>query len=500
MFTRSSVVAATILTAAGWGASATAGTVSVLVVPPFPPERYADRGAVGLLVPGAGPTVTGAGARASLVRGKVQSSVLGGLPSGPPLFELGTAPARTTIYVSLPTPGTHLNRRRYGIAIVGPGYHGLLVSSQTHVPGLIAIADVAPTVVALQEGHKPVIQARADADAPARLQSLNDRFRHLGGARLWSRIVTLGSTFLLALIAAIVRSSLFGRAALLAAPFGVAGVIILSALGSTGTLATIALVSMLSIPGSLAAAAFAWTRLRVSAVFAALVAAFLLVLVVWPQVPALAAIGPRPDGGGRFYGITNSLETLLLLPTLVPAAVLGMAGLAAVGLLALVTVGWSRAGADGGGVIVILAGLAVLGARVRHTELTTRRVFVWAGAVVALAAVFVALDAVTGGSSHVTRALGGGPSSLAGDFGHRIHLSYNSATESWRTLAVLLGCLTGIAILALRRPRTPLLEAFGAAILVSMLVNDSPRDVSLFGFAACAALWSWERARLPGRV
>ena len=500
MITRSSVVAATLLTAAGWAASASAGSVSVLIVPPFPPERYADRGAVGLLVPGAGPTVTGAGARASLVRGKVRSSVLGGLPSGPVLFEPGTAPAETTIYVSLPPPGTHLNRRRYGIAIVGPGYHGLLVSSNTHVPGLIAIADVAPTVVALGEGRKPVIEARADADAPGHLRSLDERFRHLGGSRLWSRIATLGSTFLLALIAAVTRSSLFGRAALLAAPFGVAGVLVLSALGSTGTLPTIALVFALSVPCALAAAGVASTRLRLSAVFAALIAAFFIVLLVWPEVPALAAIGPRPDGGGRFYGITNSLETLLLLPTLVPAAVLDTAGLVAVGLLALVTVGWSRAGADGGGVIVILAGLAVLAARVRRAELTPRRVIVWAAGVCAVAAVLVALDAVTGGSSHVTRALGGGPSALAGDFGHRMHLSYNSATESWRTLAVMLGCLTGIAVLVLRRPRTPLLEAFGAAILVSMLVNDSPRDVSLFGFAACAALWSWERARLPGRV
>ena len=500
MITRSSVVAATILTAAGLAAQASAGTVSVLVVPPFPPERYANRGAVGLLVPGAGPTVTGAGARASLVRGKTQSSVIGGLPSGPPLFELGTAPAQTTIYVSLPPPGTHLNRRRYGIAIVGPGYHGLLVSSHTHVPGLIAIADVAPTVVALRAGRRPVIEARADADVPARLRSLDDRFRHLGGSRLWSRIVILGSTFLLALIAALTRSSLFGRAALLSAPLGVAGVLLLSALESTGTPATIALVVLLSIPVALATAAFASTRLRLSAVFVALIAAFLVVLVVWPEVPALAAIGPRPDGGGRFYGITNSLETLLLVPTLVPAAVLDTVGLVAVGLLALVTVGWSRAGADGGGVIVILAGLAVLAARVRRTELTPRRVVVWAAGVCAVAAALIAIDAVTGGSSHVTRALGGGPSALADDFGHRMHLSYDSATESWRTLAVMLGCLTGIAILVLRRPRTPLLEAFGAAILVSMLVNDSPRDVSLFGLAACAALWSWERARLPGRV
>jgi len=489
-----------LVTAAGSAASARPADVSVLVVPPFPPDRYADRGAVGLLVPGAGPTVSGAGARASLVRGKVQSSVIGGLPSGPPLFELGTGPARTTIYVSLPPPGTHLNRRRYGIAIVGPGYRGLLVSSHTHVPGLIAIADVAPTVVALREGRTPAIEARADANAPARLRNLDNRFRQIGGARLWARILTVGSTLLLALIAAVTRSPVFGRAALLAAPLGVAGVLVLSALGSTGTLPTVALVFALSVPGAVAVAAFASTRLLLSAVFAGLIAAFLVVLVAWPEVPALAAIGPRPDGGGRFYGITNSLETLLLVPTLVPAAVFGTAGLVAVGLLALVTVGWSRAGADGGGLIVILAGLAVLAARVRRTELTARRVAMWAVAVVAVAALLVALDAISGGSSHVTRALGGGPSALAHDFGHRIHLSYNSATESWRTLAVVLGSLAAIAVLVLRRPRTPLLEAFGAAILVSMLVNDSPRDVSLFGLAGCAALWSWERARLPGRV
>ena len=489
-----------LVTAAGSAASAQPADVSVLVVPPFPPERYADRGAVGLLVPGAGPTVSGAGARASLVRGKVQSSVIGGLPSGPPLFELGTGPARTTIYVSLPTPGTHLNRRRYGIAIVGPGYHGLLVSSHTHVPGLIAIADVAPTVVALREGRTPAIEARADANAPSRLRSLDNRFRQIGGARLWARILTVGSTLLLALIAAVTHSPVFGRAALLAAPLAVAGVLVLSALGSTGTLPTVALVFALSGPGAVAVAAFASTRLLLSAVFAGLIAAFLVVLVAWPEVPALAAIGPRPDGGGRFYGITNSLETLLLVPTLVPAAVLGTTGLVIVGLLVLITVGWSRAGADGGGLIVILAGLAVLAARVRRTELTARRVAMWAVAVVAVAALLVALDAISGGSSHVTRALGGGPSALAHDFGHRMHLSYNSATESWRTLAVMLGSLAAIAVLVLRRPRTPLLEAFGAAILVSMLVNDSPRDVSLFGLAGCAALWSWERARLPGRV
>ncbi|MDQ5820356.1 MAG: hypothetical protein M3540_02835, partial [Actinomycetota bacterium] len=337
---RFSVVAAGLLTAASFAGSARAADVSVLVVPPFPPERYADRGAVGLLVPGSGPTVTGEGARASLVRGKVQSSVIGGLPSGPVLFELGTAPAGTTVYVSLPPPGTHPNRQRYGIAIVGSGYRGLLVSSRTRVPGLIGIADVAPTVVALREGREPVIESRADTNAPAHLRQLDDRFRRLGDARLWAKTLTLGSTFLLALLAALTRSALLGRGAILAAPLAVGGVLVLSALDSTGALPTVALLSALTLPGALAAAAFASTRLRFSVLLSALIAAYLVLLAAWPEVPALAALGPRPDGGGRFYGITNSLETLVLVPTLVPAALLGMAGLVAVGLLTLVTVSW----------------------------------------------------------------------------------------------------------------------------------------------------------------
>jgi hypothetical protein len=479
---------------------ARAADVSVLVVPPFPLERYAGRGAVGLLVPGSGPTVTGAGARASLVRGKVQSSVLGGLPSGPALFELGSAPARTTVYVSLPPPGVHRNRRRYGIAIVGPGYRGLLVSSRTRVPGLIGIADVAPTVVALREGRDPVIRARADADATAHLRSLDDRFRRLGGARLWAKIVILGSTFLLALLAALTRSAVLGRAALLAAPLAMGGVLALSALGWTGAPATAAVLTALALPVAGAAAAFASTRARLSALLVALVAAYLIVLAAWPEVPALAALGPRPDNGGRFYGITNSVETLLLTPTLLPAALLGGAGLVAVGILSLVTVAWSRAGADGGGALVVLAALAVLGARVREAEVTPRRVVAWAAGVLAIGLLLVGLDALTGGSSHVTRALGGGPSGLAGDLGHRLHLSYRSATSTWRSVVMVVGCLLAIAVLVLRRPRTPLLEAFGAAVLVSLLVNDSPRDVALFGFAACAALWSWERAHRRGEV
>ena len=59
-------------------------------------------------------------------------------------------------------------------------------------------------------------------------------------------------------------------------------------------------------------------------------------LAAWPEVNALAAIGPHPDGGGRFYGVTNEVETLLLAPSLAAAAAAGVAGAVAIGLLLLV--------------------------------------------------------------------------------------------------------------------------------------------------------------------
>ena len=74
------------------GAQAT--TVSVVVVPPFPLERYAEQGAVGLMPPGDGTTVSREGALAALVRGKTRKSLLGGVPGGEPLIERPHGPPR----------------------------------------------------------------------------------------------------------------------------------------------------------------------------------------------------------------------------------------------------------------------------------------------------------------------------------------------------------------------------------------------------------------------
>ena len=59
-------------------------------------------------------------------------------------------------------PATRVaNDHRYPIAVIGRGYHGLLRSSLTRVPGLVSIADVART--ALQTPH--MLTSSPDANA-----------------------------------------------------------------------------------------------------------------------------------------------------------------------------------------------------------------------------------------------------------------------------------------------------------------------------------------------
>ena len=53
---------------------------------------------------------------------------------------------------------------RYRIAIAGGGYSGLLVSDRTRIPGLVSIYDIEPTVRALDDGERPPISSREEAD------------------------------------------------------------------------------------------------------------------------------------------------------------------------------------------------------------------------------------------------------------------------------------------------------------------------------------------------
>jgi hypothetical protein len=236
------------------------------------------------------------------------------------------------------------------------------------------------------------------------------------------------------------------------------------------------------------ASAFLGDRSAAAAIVAFLLAAT-VVLAVAPDVNALAAIGPHPDGGGRYYGVTNEVETLLLAPTLLAASVLGPAG----ALPALVLVGWSRAGADGGGLLVFVAALATLWLLRSGRRPTARLLVLGAGGVLVLGLALVGIDAATGGSSHVVDAVSSGPSGWLDDATHRWHVSWAGATSSWKPLAESLAGLLALVVFALLRPRTRCVDAFLVGIAVSLVVNDTPQDVLAFGGLTGACLVVWDR-------
>jgi cytochrome c551/c552 len=443
-------------------------------------QEYAGRGAIGLIVPGSGATVTRASALASLERGKIVHALLGGTPTGRVVVHPSNSNGSlATVYVSLPPPGRTHNTRRYPIAVVGCGLQGLLTSRSTRIAGLISVADIAPAVKRGTCDLGP-LDARRDGDAVRTVRRLDARIAHVHDVRGWTAFAVLITVAALAL---------FGAPGVAGCVAAVVASLILSAADVEGFWAL-----LVGVVGITIAIGFAAGRRRLLApLVAVFLLAFLLVLALDTNLNSLAVLGARPDGGGRFYGIGNQVETLLLAPTLAAASLDGLAWLVAVGVLAVLTIGWSHAGADGGGLIVYAVGLAFLALRLSRARLTLRRAIGAAVAVAALAIAFVALDAALGGSSHVTHAAGSGPGTVFGDIGRRLHLSYLSITSSWAKAAEFFaGGIAPLVVLGARFYRRPVVGALLVALAASLLVNDTPVDVAWIGALACWTLVWWE--------
>ncbi len=472
------------MTAGFLGASTPAQARPTIYVMP-PNSTFATRGvgAVGLYVPGAGGTVSRPRAIAALRRGTVENDL--GLPHGKILVDLAfgvpVQPLQPAVYISLPPPGEHPNTKRYPILIVGAGYHGVITSDSTRIRGLVSIADIAPTAVALQQGRSPPIRAEPDRDAFDDLRKLDEHLTRVHHDRGWVFVTVVLTIIALAAFAPS-AAGLGGTAAVTAS-------LLLSWAGATRfglvTAAMAVLTIVLAVAGSL-------RRSLVPAVVAAFLAAFTIVLAVDPDLNSLAVLGARPDGGGRFYGVGNQVETLLLPPVLLAAAIGGLPWLAPLAALAFVAIGWSKAGADGGGLLVFATALGVLGVHLRGLSVTPRRLAFVAVTVVVVGLAFVGLDAVLGGSSHVTRAVGSGPDSLLGSLGHRLHLSWASATDHWYRVLIFLGCLAVLVLMGTMRPRRATVDALLAGLAVSLLVNDTPVDVIGLGALGCVVLVRWE--------
>jgi cytochrome c6 len=428
----------------------------VRVVDPFPFERYAGSGAIGLSVPGAGPTVTRASALNTLLTGKVQSSLLGGAPGGTPLIELGSGPPPHTLVV-LPPPGRSENAR-YPITVT-PGPRGVLTSDSTRIDGLVSLADVA---------HDR-LEVVAVADPVRTLERLENRIERNDRIRLPLTVLVGG----IAYVAAVLLPGLAPRVVLLA----LAANLWLAGWWLVALLALAALV----LPLGLACGAVLLT--------------YLLALGLDPEAVALSPFGPSQ--AGRFYGVSNLLETMLLVPAVLGPWLLGRAGVALAGV-ALVAVAGSRFGADGGGLLVLLAAYATLLVRTRAIALDARRAVAIAGAALLAGLALVGLDAALGGSSHVTQAVGDGPGPVLGDVADRLELSARRTFDAVGPAFAVLASLVVVAYVATRRPRRPVTDAILVALLVSVLVNDTPGDVVGFGAVAAFVVRRFEDGSARG--
>jgi len=176
-----------------------------------------------------------------------------------------------------------------------------------------------------------------------------------------------------------------------------------------------------------------------------------------------------------------------------PGAAFGIRGFGPLAALAIGAVGWSKAGADGGGIVVLAAACTVLGLRLAAGRLTARAVAAGVGVAVALGLALVGLDAATEGSSHVTRRVGDGPGGLLDELGNLSHISAEMIASSWHAALVFAISIVALALLVTRRPRFAAGDALLVGIAVSLLVNDTPQHVAAAGAVSYGALWVHER-------
>ena len=459
----------------------------------------ARRGAVGLLRPGYGPTTNRRRALAELVRGTEVNARLGGVPAGKPLI----TPHKATVYpncricivVQLPPRGRPIaNNRLYRVAVIGGGFHGLLTSPTTHIPGLVSIVDIAPTDLA---GHT----ATALSWTPSK--TAVGQLSRLGRAIGANNRLKFPVLFILAGL--MLAFALLGmRAALTAVP---AALLVNLALGIGEVSNEVLLCAAIFAGTALVAfvlARFCRSESALLALYGGVVALYAYVMVTRPEWQAVNPFGPTQNS--RFWGIGNQVETLLLAPLLAGAFLarrrFGVVGFAVFGVFGLVVMTDNRIGADGGGAIALGIALAVLGARLFKLG---ARGFVGLLASAAFAVLWIVSRGLAQpGPNHLRSAFADHGAGLISSLASRVPLSYVPALHAWQMVVPLLLVLVAAFALAWRfareRSTRDLLLAFGVAIVTSLLVNDSAAYELTAGIAVVAAFARFAPAPAPARA
>jgi hypothetical protein len=186
---------------------------------------------------------------------------------------------------------------------------------------------------------------------------------------------------------------------------------------------------------------------------------------------------------------------MLLVPALVGAALagkrFGLPGFAAFAGLAIVTIAGNGFGADGGGAIVLGVAFAVLWSGLGRASLRGHLVALLSACTAVLGLIWYDLRA--GGPDHLRSAFSHGFNGLFAVARNRLPLAYQPALDHhWYLLLPFGLAFATLLTLVLRRPpaagRRQVAGAFGLAVLMSLLVNDSAAYVLIGATAGIAAL------------
>jgi hypothetical protein len=239
---------------------------------------------------------------------------------------------------------------------------------------------------------------------------------------------------------------------------------------------------------------------RLLAAIVGVLGAYLVLLVARPEWIAISPLGPTQNS--RFWGIGNQLETLMVVPVVVGAAIAArryrIAGLTAFSLLALVLITDNRLGSDGGGAIVFGVALAYVGARCCGLGARGFATLLGLSATVVLGVITLNLRSPT--PDHLRSAFVHGWSGVARVVIDRIPLAYRPAWQHWQLFLPLGVLLAGAFLVALRiadRRARDLVLASGIALATSLLVNDSAVYEATAGIAVISAVARFSTPTAP---
>jgi hypothetical protein len=459
----------------------------------------AEHGAVGLLRPSYGPTTNRRRALSELVRGTEVNARLGGVPKGKPLIDA----AKSSVYpnchqcivLQLPPRGAPTsNDRLYRIAVIGHGFHGLLTSPTTHIPGLISVVDVAPTALG---GHPATtLSWTPSGNAVGQLSRLGHAIGSNNRLKFPVLFILAGVLLALALLGL--------RAAVTAVP---AALLVNLALGIgqvSNEVLLCAAISAGTVLVALALERLCRSESRLLALYGGIVALYALVMFRRPEWQAVNPFGPTQNS--RFWGFGNQVETLLLAPLLTGAFLarrrFGLVGFVLFGVFGLFVMTDNRLGADGGGAIVLGIALAVLGMRLFRLGVSG---FVGMLASAAIAVLWIVSRGLAQpGPNHLRSAFADNGGGLLASLESRVPLSYVPALHAWQLVVPLLLALVLAFALAWRAARQratrDVLLAFGVAIATSLLINDSAAYELAGGIAVVGALARFAPAPAPVRT